>query len=188
MKNVEIFKGYEYFCSIWVLGNWQRPTHKYEGGANNLVSFKPCRAQFSIFTLSIKSAIRFSEHPGRGTSVWSTETNDVMPRMFSRKRSALSAVTQPQSADSSTASVQKRHLPIISQASEEAGGLANESRSQSSKPQEQEVKHHLEWRWAMSGQVKQSDDILERSWWSVLLDITRALGPVLPVTARCWFC
>lgn len=47
---------------------------------------------------------------------------------------------------------------------------------------DQEVKRHLEWRRAVSGQLKQSDDMLEGSWWSVLLDITRAFGFMLPIT------
>lgn len=47
---------------------------------------------------------------------------------------------------------------------------------------DQEVKRHLEWRRAASGQLKQSDDMLEESWWSVLLDITRAFGFMLPIT------
>lgn len=47
---------------------------------------------------------------------------------------------------------------------------------------DQEVKRHLEWRRAVSGQLKQSDDMLEESWWSVLLDITRAFGFMLPIT------
>jgi len=34
----------------------------------------------------------------------------------------------------------------------------------------------------VSGQLKQSDDMLEESWWSVLLDITRAFGFMLPIT------
>lgn len=45
---------------------------------------------------------------------------------------------------------------------------------------DQEVKRHLEWRRAVSGQLKQSDDILKESWRNVLLNITRALGFMLP--------
>lgn len=47
---------------------------------------------------------------------------------------------------------------------------------------DQEVKRHLECGRAVSGKLKQSDDMLEESWWSVLLDITRAFGFMLPIT------